>query len=93
MRGWFYLEHLARHGYKVAGINESVSLARSGVSRRHSGWAPGLVNAVLRNVVREGRLLPVQADDDLERLAIEHSHPRWIVARWVDRPFVALGGH
>lgn len=66
-------------------VDESVSLARSGVSRRHSGWAPGLVNAVLRNVVREGRLLPVQVDDDLERLAIEHSHPRWIVARWVDR--------
>lgn len=70
-------------------VDESVSLARSAVSRRDAAWAPGLVNAVLRNVAREGGLLAVEVDDPVERLAIELSHPRWIVARWIER----LGEH
>ena len=60
-----------------AAVDASVRL----VPRR----ASGLVNAVLRRAARAGRAglpLPDPAIDRLERLAIEWSHPRWLVERW-----------
>ncbi|MCW5890662.1 MAG: 16S rRNA (cytosine(967)-C(5))-methyltransferase RsmB [bacterium] len=65
-----------------AAVDTSVTLAR----RRGAG-AAGLVNAVLRRVVREGAHalpLPDAAADPIGRLAVELSHPRWLVARWAD---------
>lgn len=48
--------------------------------------ASRLVNAVLRRVDRERDALepPVPADP-LDALALAHSHPRWLVARWAAR--------
>jgi 16S rRNA (cytosine967-C5)-methyltransferase len=43
--------------------------------------AGGLVNAVLRRATREDE--PALPDDPIDRLAIEWSHPRWLVERWV----------
>jgi 16S rRNA (cytosine967-C5)-methyltransferase len=43
--------------------------------------AGGLVNAVLRRATREDE--PALPDDPIDRLAIEWSHPRWLVDRWV----------
>jgi 16S rRNA (cytosine967-C5)-methyltransferase len=43
--------------------------------------AGGLVNAVLRRATREDE--PPLPDDPIDRLAIEWSHPRWLVERWV----------
>lgn len=68
-----------------AAVHESVELAKMA---RKASAAP-LVNAVLRRVAAESRtpaesLLP----DDLppaERLAIVHSHPTWMVERWLAR--------
>lgn len=45
--------------------------------------ASGLVNAVLRRAARAGREgLPLPDGDRLDRLAVEWSHPRWLVERW-----------
>ena len=56
-----------------AAVDSSVRLA----GRR----ASGLVNAVLRRATREDE--PALPDDPIDRLAIEWSHPRWLVERWV----------
>jgi 16S rRNA (cytosine967-C5)-methyltransferase len=60
-----------------AAVDASVRLA----GRR----AGGLVNAVLRRAARAGRggLALPDASDPMERLAVEWSHPRWLVERWV----------
>ncbi len=60
-------------------VHDAVSLARA---HGHAGVA-ALVNAVLRQVAaREERPLP---QEPVERIAVEHSHPRWLVERWVRR--------
>ncbi|MHB1843457.1 MAG: 16S rRNA (cytosine(967)-C(5))-methyltransferase RsmB [Deltaproteobacteria bacterium] len=62
-----------------AAVDESVELVKSrGLAR-----AGGLVNAVLRRLSREGE--PPLPDEPIERLAVEESHPRWLVQRWVER--------
>lgn len=65
-----------------AAVHEAVDLARH---RGHPGTAR-LVNAVLRRIAAEGeRPLPDPAADPVARLAVEFSHPAWLVARWVRR--------
>jgi 16S rRNA (cytosine967-C5)-methyltransferase len=65
-----------------AGIAQTVELAK----RRHGLGASKLANAVLRRVDRERATLGVQLPDDaVEALALEHSHPSWIVRRWIAR--------
>jgi 16S rRNA (cytosine967-C5)-methyltransferase len=56
------------------------------VKRRHGIGASKLANAVLRRLDREREALVVAVPDDLtDALALEFSHPRWIVARWLAR--------
>ncbi|MBU6366218.1 MAG: 16S rRNA (cytosine(967)-C(5))-methyltransferase RsmB [Gemmatimonadetes bacterium] len=63
-----------------AAIGEAVALARA----FHGEGAAKLVNAVLRRVDRERATLePAVPDDAVEALALAHSHPAWLVARWV----------
>ena len=65
-----------------AAIAQTVELAK----RRHGIGASKLVNAVLRRVDRERDVLePAQPTDPVDALAQLYSHPRWIVARWVER--------
>ena len=66
-----------------AAVDQSVAMARS---RTHRG-AAGFVNAVLREVARKPRLKdwPVGVGDSVSRLAIEHSHPLFLVQRWQRR--------
>lgn len=63
-----------------AAVNEAVKLAKTSGPK----WAAGLVNAVLRAAVRAERLPdPAEADlPPLERLALTHAHPLWLVERW-----------
>ncbi|HUE30946.1 MAG TPA: transcription antitermination factor NusB, partial [Verrucomicrobiae bacterium] len=66
-----------------AAVDASVGLARAVAG----AGAGGLVNAVLRRAAAAGAgagglPLPSPAADPLERLAIEWSHPRWLVERW-----------
>jgi len=65
-----------------AAIAQTVELAK----RRHGMGASKLANAVLRRLDRErdSLTLPTPADP-IDRLVIEGSHPRWLVARWVGR--------
>ena len=65
-----------------AAIAQTVELTK----RRHGIGASKLVNAVLRRVDRErDELEPPVPADAIEALAQRHSHPRWVVARWVER--------
>ncbi|MFN9577532.1 MAG: 16S rRNA (cytosine(967)-C(5))-methyltransferase RsmB [Gemmatimonadota bacterium] len=65
-----------------AAIAQTVELAKV----RHGRGAAGLVNAVLRRIDRErATLAPAEPGDPIEALALRHSHPRWLVARWAAR--------
>lgn len=70
---------------RSAAVNESVEL----VKRARKSSAASLVNAVLRRVAEESKSLveALLAPDigAVERLAILHSHPVWMVERWVRR--------
>ena len=65
-----------------AAIGQTVELTK----RRHGIGASKLANAVLRRLDREReRLVVAPPEDPVEALALEHSHPRWLVARWIAR--------
>jgi 16S rRNA (cytosine967-C5)-methyltransferase len=65
-----------------AAIGQSVELTK----RRHGIGASKLANAVLRRLDREReRLVVATPEDPVEALALQHSHPRWLVARWIAR--------
>jgi 16S rRNA (cytosine967-C5)-methyltransferase len=66
-----------------AATNESVKLARK---RGHPGTA-GLVNAVLRKLVsvKETIEYPKIDDGPVRSISILHSHPEWMVERWLER--------
>jgi 16S rRNA (cytosine967-C5)-methyltransferase len=71
-----------------AAVNESVEMVK--IARKSS--AGTLVNAVLRRMAAEADspaegFLPASAPE-AERLSILHSHPTWMVKRWLSR----LGG-
>jgi 16S rRNA (cytosine967-C5)-methyltransferase len=65
-----------------AAVDASVRIVRRG-----NPGAAGLVNAVLRRAATAGRNglpLPDPHDDPIGRLAVEWSHPRWLVERWTE---------
>ncbi len=65
-----------------AAVNEAVALARQRVRQ----GAGGLVNAVLRALLRQIDALPEPNTGDAGRdLAIAYSHPTWLVRRWLVR--------
>jgi len=65
-----------------AAIAQTVELAKV----RHGVGASKLANAVLRRVDREHEhLAPPMPPDEVEALAVKHSHPAWIVRRWLSR--------
>jgi 16S rRNA (cytosine967-C5)-methyltransferase len=65
-----------------AAIGQTVELAK----RRHGIGASKLVNAVLRRLDRDREQLSLPViDDPIEALALEQSHPNWLVARWAAR--------
>ena len=56
------------------------------VKTLHGEGAGKLANAVLRRIDRERESIePATPADPLDALALTHSHPRWLVARWVAR--------
>jgi 16S rRNA (cytosine967-C5)-methyltransferase len=62
-----------------AAVNESVALVKA----TGLGSAAGMVNAVLRAAARSlGDEAGDGVGDSIERLAIEVSHPRWMIERW-----------
>ena len=82
--GLYQLRFLARVPARAA-VNESVEL----VKRARKTSAAKLVNAVLRRAAGEAEIpvaefLPVDIAG-AERLGISHSHPTWMVERWLGR--------
>lgn len=71
-----YLDRIPSH----AAVNEAVNIAKK---RGHQGIS-GMVNGVLRSVLRAGDL-PVLPQDltEAERISIQFSHPLWLVERWI----------
>jgi 16S rRNA (cytosine967-C5)-methyltransferase len=84
----YQLLHLDRVPASAA-VDDAVELTR--YARR--AQAAGFVNAVLRATLRARNRLPLppRPDDPADRaaalayLGITHSHPEWLVARWLDR--------
>jgi 16S rRNA (cytosine967-C5)-methyltransferase len=70
-----YLDRIPNH----AAVNEAVEIAKK---RSHKGTA-GLVNGILRGILRQGVRSTEEIADPLERLSIEASHPLWLIERWV----------
>ena len=84
----YQLLHLSRVPASAV-VDDAVDLTRA--ARKPS--ASGFVNAVLRHTLRQRHKLPLpgRPADPADRnaalayLGITHSHPEWLVARWLDR--------
>lgn len=74
-----FLDRVPAH----AAVREGVEHARRST---HRGGA-SFTNAVLRRIARDSDLSawPVEEDDPVRRLAIEKSHPDFLVRRWLER--------
>ncbi len=74
-----FLDKVPHH----AAVNEAVEF----VKRIRGEKAANLVNAVLRNIIRniDGIHYPDVAIDAAQYLAVMYSHPVWVVRRWMNR--------
>lgn len=71
-----WLERVPAH----AVVAEAVNIAKR---RGHAGIA-GLVNGVLRGILRDGVEIKLpQSLSAAERISLAHSHPEWLVERWI----------
>lgn len=77
--GLFQMRHLSRVPAHAA-VDTAVSLAREAAGR----GAGSLVNAVLRRAGREVAAMPDRAADETGFLAVAYSHPRWLVACFIE---------
>lgn len=66
-----------------AAVNESVELARAALGKKAAGFA----NAVLRKVPSDASALPFPSreKDPVSHFSIIHSHPGWLIRRWIGR--------
>nr|WP_268796187.1 16S rRNA (cytosine(967)-C(5))-methyltransferase RsmB [Paenibacillus sp. Soil750] len=71
-----YLDRIPDH----AVVSEAVNIAKR---RGHQGIS-GMVNGVLRAIIRSKDELTLPAAlGDVKRIALSHSHPEWLVRRWI----------
>jgi len=71
-----YLERIPAY----SAINDSVNL----VKRAKKTSAANLVNAILRRASREKKF-SFEFIDEIERVSILQSHPRWLIERWTNQ--------
>lgn len=72
----YYLDRIPTH----AVVNEAVNIAKR---KGHQGIS-GMVNGVLRNVIRQKEQLTLPDNlPPVQRIALAHAHPEWMVARWI----------
>jgi 16S rRNA (cytosine967-C5)-methyltransferase len=66
-----------------AAVNEGVEF----IKRIRGDKPAGLVNAVLRNIIRniDGIRYPDPGEDEVQYLTVFLSHPHWMVKRWLPR--------
>jgi 16S rRNA (cytosine967-C5)-methyltransferase len=73
-----YLERIPAHAI----VNEAVNLAKK---KGHQGIS-GMVNGVMRNVIRQKEHLIIPSDlPVIDRLALQFSHPHWMISRWINQ--------
>ncbi|MEK6336459.1 MAG: 16S rRNA (cytosine(967)-C(5))-methyltransferase RsmB [Acidobacteriota bacterium] len=78
--GLYQLRFLTRIPPSAA-VNESVALVRTAGLKS----AASFVNAILRRATREPDYDPAnEVSDPAEKLAIQLSHPHWLIQRWVE---------
>jgi len=63
-----------------AAVNTAVSLARES----GGDGAARFVNGILRNALRRQAPPPTRDHDEVPYLAVIHSHPRWLVAKFIE---------
>jgi 16S rRNA (cytosine967-C5)-methyltransferase len=75
---FFFLDRVPDY----AAVNEAVKLAKRQCGARTAGF----VNGVLRNLLRrkDSAATPIASGGSIAELAIEHSHPEWLVQRWIE---------
>lgn len=61
-----------------AAVNESVKI----IKKTKAAYASGFVNAVLRNISKNGLRLPDPKEDELQYLSIKFSVPVWLIKLW-----------
>lgn len=71
-----YLTKIPPH----AVVHEAVEIAKR---RGHKRIAP-TVNGILRSVLRKGVRSLDTLEDGVAKIAIETSHPEWLIARWIE---------
>ena len=84
----YQLLHLTRVPASAV-VDDAVDLTRA--ARKPS--ASGFVNAILRSILREKHRLPLPPRpaegaaraEALAYLGVTHSHPEWLVERWIER--------
>lgn len=64
-----------------AAVNEAVKLAKE----TGNGFAGGFVNAVLRQIIRQGDKLPMpdQEKQPADYYSVRYSCPKWLIEKWV----------
>lgn len=72
-----YLTKIPPH----AVVHEAVEIAKR---RGHKRIAP-TVNGILRSVLRKGVRSLDEIEDPIAKIAIETSHPEWLIRRWIDQ--------
>ena len=63
-----------------AAVNEAVNLTKKHCKNPR---AAGMVNGILRSLLRQESLPEPRGKDDIETLSIRYSHPRWLVEKFV----------
>jgi 16S rRNA (cytosine967-C5)-methyltransferase len=78
----YQIQYLDRVPHPAA-VNEAVEF----IKRLRGQKAADLVNAVLRNIIRnlDNIRYPDPEEDRVRHLAVIESHPQWMTRRWVDR--------
>ncbi len=63
-------------------LNEAVEIAKQKFNQKTAN----LVNAILRNYLRQQKKLEYMEMqlDVLERMAVQYSHPKWLLQRWIE---------
>ena len=74
-----FLNHVPQY----AAVNEAVEF----IKRLRGEKAADLVNAVLRNIIRnlDSIHYPRVEEDPVQYLSVYYSHPSWMVKRWINR--------
>ena len=65
-----------------AAVNEAVELAKLRRGAKAAGFVNGVLRSFLRDKTRERA--PNPAARSVDEIAVEYSHPVWLVRRWID---------